>query len=91
MSSKYHITLAGKAPDNTTKYIKVDFYDIAEGANIVCPAQQHACKKLFYAGNRGHKDRLKDLYEARESLSRAIEMEEERCRAASSTAPPMVK
>lgn len=36
----------------------------------------HAVKKLLCCGQRGFKDKLRDLKEARDSINRAIELEE---------------
>jgi hypothetical protein len=51
------------------------------------PPLQHAVKKLLCAGARGSKDRLKDLREAKDSISRAIEMIEEEESATKDTEP----
>lgn len=65
--------------DQSTRYEGViDVYDVLEAFNVSCPAVQHAVKKLLDAGNRGYKGRKQDLQEARESLSRAIQLEEVR-------------
>lgn len=54
---------------------KIDVYDILKAFNVVNPATQHAIKKLLCAGDRGYKDKVQDLKEALESISRAIELE----------------
>lgn len=53
----------------------VDVYDILSAFNVTCPALQHAIKKLLMPGQRGAKNRLADLIEARQALDRAIDME----------------
>jgi len=45
--------------------------------NVTDQAVGHAIKKLLVAGNRGHKDKLKDYREAVGSIERAIEIAEE--------------
>jgi hypothetical protein len=41
---------------------------------VTCPATAHAIKKLLMAGERGHKDKVQDLKEAKQSIERAIEL-----------------
>jgi len=53
----------------------IDVYDVLMAWNVTNPAVQHAIKKLLQPGNRGHKDKLTDLSEARDSIIRAIELE----------------
>lgn len=55
----------------------VDVYDVLMVFNVTNPATQHAIKKLLMPGNRGHKDKLTDLKEAYQSITRAIELESE--------------
>lgn len=52
----------------------IDVYDVLQAFNVTCPATQHAIKKLLCTGVRGHKDGDTDLLEARESITRAIEL-----------------
>lgn len=52
----------------------VDVYDVLKAFDVTCPATQHALKKLLCTGIRGHKDVDTDLIEARESITRAIEL-----------------
>jgi hypothetical protein len=52
----------------------VDVYDVLVAFNVTCPATQHAVKKLLCTGIRGHKDSSQDLIEAKESITRAIEL-----------------
>lgn len=58
--------------------IKLDIYDLLVAWRVTCPATQHAIKKLMMPGERGAKDRLTDLQEARDSINRAIELEKEK-------------
>ena len=78
--SKYDKQVWVRHPDDrTSKYDGlIDVYDVLEAFDVRCSAVQHAIKKLLQPGNRGHKGKLQDLSEAKESLSRAIEMEEMR-------------
>ncbi len=57
---------------------KTDVYAVLEAFNVTCPALQHALKKLLAAGIRGKGDVLQDLTEARDAVSRAIQMQEAR-------------
>lgn len=59
------------------KGVDIDIYDILVAWEVTCPATQHAIKKLLMPGQRGHKDNLKDLQEAKQSVERAIELLEE--------------
>ena len=52
----------------------VDVYDVLKAFEVTCPATQHALKKLLFSGLRGHKDLQTDLLEAKESITRAIEL-----------------
>lgn len=69
------ITLA--APE-----IPIDVYCVLEAFNVVCPARQHAIKKLLCAGIRGKGNSLRDLIEAQAAISRAIDLEKQRERCA---------
>ncbi|WP_206057804.1 hypothetical protein [Nissabacter sp. SGAir0207] len=73
LPSRYHREVKG---------VVIDIYDILEAWSVTCSATQHALKKLMMPGQRGHKDRLKDLREARVSIERAIVMEDARQRVA---------
>jgi len=53
----------------------IDVYEVLEAFEVTNQATGHAIKKLLAAGKRGHKDLLKDLSEAIESIERAIELE----------------
>lgn len=67
MTSKYHRTIKG---------VSLDVYDVLQAWNVSNQATQHAVKKLLMPGALGHKDTLQDLAEARQSIDRAIELEE---------------
>jgi hypothetical protein len=68
MTSKYHKKIRGEV---------VDVYDILVAFGVTCPATQHAVKKLLMPGLRGGKSALQDLKEARQSIDRAIQIEEQ--------------
>ncbi len=53
----------------------IDVYWVLQAWSVNNPSVQHAVKKLLAAGQRGAKDTLQDLNEARNSISRAIELE----------------
>lgn len=53
---------------------KVDVYAVLDAFAVVCPARQHAIKKLLCSGIRGKGDTLQDLKEARDAITRAIQM-----------------
>ena len=53
---------------------KADVYTVLEAFEVICPARQHAIKKLLCAGLRGKGDEMQDLSEARDAIDRAIQM-----------------
>jgi hypothetical protein len=53
----------------------VDVYWFLKAWQVYDPCVQHAVKKLLAAGRRGAKDVEKDLREARDSITRALELE----------------
>ena len=57
---------------------KVDVYAVLEAFNVLCPARQHAIKKLLCSGIRGKGNAVQDLEEARDAVDRAIQMEQSR-------------
>lgn len=48
----------------------VDVYRVLDLFGVTDPCLQHAVKKLLVAGGRGHKDIVKDVAEAKDSLAR---------------------
>lgn len=62
----------GCAPGQT------DVYAVLEAFAVTCPALQHALKKLLCAGLRSKASTLQDLREARDAVTRAIQMQEAR-------------
>lgn len=80
------ISAVRKTPANAVKYphyfrevtntTHVDVSWFLKAFNVPC-CEGHAIKKLLVSGQRGAKNRMQDLKEARDSIDRAIEMEEE--------------
>ena len=66
------------AVDDFGRFTNIDVYSVLEAFAVKCPATQHAIKKLLCAGIRGQKTTAQDLEEARESITRAIQMEMQR-------------
>ncbi len=52
----------------------VDIYAVLLTPDVRCPARQHAIKKLLCAGTRGKASEVQDLEEARDAITRAIEL-----------------
>ena len=65
-----------KESTGTGAAVEVDVYDVLQAFDVRCPAVQHAVKKLLCPGQRGAKDFVQDLTEARDSISRAIQLAE---------------
>lgn len=63
---------------NLNTWIKADVYAVIEAFKVLCPARQHAIKKLLCSGLRGKGSELQDLKEARDAIDRAIEMQVQR-------------
>lgn len=55
----------------------IDIYRVLTMWTVVEPGIQHAIKKMLCAGQRGAKEVLQDLKEAKASLDRQIEIMEE--------------
>lgn len=56
---------------------QVDVYCVIKAFDVKCAPTQHALKKLLCSGTRGKGDKVQDLRESRDAISRAIQMEEE--------------
>lgn len=58
---------------------EVDVYRVCKlfGVNDASGAKHHAIKKLLVSGNRGAKDNIQDIIEARDTLNRLITLMEE--------------
>ena len=61
---------------DVTNLSEVDIYQVCKLFNIQDPSGclQHAIKKLLVSGNRGYKDNLQDIKEARDTLNRYLEI-----------------
>jgi hypothetical protein len=70
------------AVDDFNGFMNVDVYAVIEAFGVTCPARQHAIKKLLCSGLRGQKDSMQDLEEARDSITRAIQLEMQRTKKA---------
>lgn len=57
---------------------KADVYAVLIAFDVICPARQHAIKKLLCSGLRGKGDTIQDLKEARDAIDRAIQIQESR-------------
>lgn len=68
----------------------VDVYAVLEAYAVTCPAIAHAIKKLLAAGLRDKGDAVKDVKEARDAVSRAIELAEFRASLATPPGAPPV-
>ena len=55
-----------------------DVYDVLEAFDVICPARQHAIKKLLCAGIRGKGDVIQDLTEAAQAVERALQLQNDR-------------
>lgn len=65
-----------KETTGTGAAVEVDVYDVLMAFDVRCPAIQHAVKKLLCPGQRGQKNLVQDLVEARDSITRAIQLAE---------------
>jgi hypothetical protein len=72
--NKYHRQIYGlKQYGQDRQSVTVDIYSVLTAYAVTSPGLQHAAKKILCCGIRGKGDRLQDLREARDALSRAIE------------------
>lgn len=74
MVGKYVKQIKSSLYDEGRDQISVDVYDVLVAFNVTCPAIQHALKKLLCPGQRGTKDAMQDLQEARFSIDRAMQL-----------------
>lgn len=72
---KYFKQIKGKIIPEDQSMLYVDVYDVLKAFDVVCPAMQHAIKKMLCSGQRGVKDSVRDKREAIESINRSIELE----------------
>lgn len=57
---------------------QVDVYAVLDAFAVTCPARQHAIKKLLCSGLRGKGCELQDLVEARDAVTRAVQLQKNR-------------
>jgi hypothetical protein len=55
----------------------IDVYRVLHLFGVTDPCIQHAAKKLLVTGNRGHKDKARDVQDAIDTLVRYQEMQRE--------------
>lgn len=72
---KYLKPIKGKIVPEDNNMLYVDVYDVLKAFDVVCPAMQHAIKKMLCSGQRGVKDSVRDKREAIDSINRSIELE----------------
>ncbi len=63
---------------DSDRVIRVDVYSVLEAFEVMCPARQHAIKKLLCAGLRGKGKELDDLVGVLAAVNRAIELQKQR-------------
>jgi len=71
-------------PEKYSHYFKnvshldyIDAYRLIELYSIICPVQQHILKKSLAAGERGAKDKARDMQEIADSANRWLQMRDE--------------
>lgn len=74
MAGKYVKQVRESLHENGDNAIEIDVYDVLSAFGVTCPAIQHAVKKLLCPGQRGVKDAMQDLCEAKFSINRAIQL-----------------
>ena len=74
VAGKYVKKISQSLHENGSNAIEIDVYDVLTAFNVTCPAIQHAVKKLLCPGQRGTKDAMQDLCEAKFSVHRAIQL-----------------
>lgn len=55
----------------------VDVYDVLSAFSVTEPELQHLIKKALAVGQRGHKDKMQDLVDIKDSAERCIERQVE--------------
>ena len=55
----------------------IDVYRTLKLFNVTDPCLQHAAKKILVAGNRGHKDLVRDVKDIIDSCQRFLDMYDE--------------
>jgi hypothetical protein len=75
ITHKYLKPIKGKLVPEDDNMLFIDVYDVLKAFDVVCPAMQHAIKKMLCSGQRGVKDSIRDKREAIDSINRSIELE----------------
>ncbi len=73
---KYLRTIHSALPDNDRPPLTIDVYCVLDAFDVTSHPIGHAIKKLLCAGIRDKGSKLKDLEEARDAISRAIEQQQ---------------
>jgi len=73
-AEKYQREIARFDVAGTVVVVMVDVYDVLNAFHVTDPTIAHAVKKLLVAGQRGSKDEVQDLTEARQSIDRSLEL-----------------
>lgn len=78
MANRYkrHFVPSIEAITPASNEVIIDVYDVLRVYDVRCGARQHAIKKILMAGQRGVKDAVQDLQEARDAIDRAIQITE---------------
>jgi len=74
LGDKYHRVIYGFCGTG----VVIDVYRVLDAYVTGSAGLDHAVKKILMPGTRGHKDRLKDLREAANSINQAIKLEEQK-------------
>jgi len=69
--------MSNKYSKEIKKGVHVDVYDVLKAFDVMCPAMQHAIKKMLCSGQRGVKGVEQDKLEAIQSIERSIELDSE--------------
>ena len=59
---------------DVSRLTEIDLYRVFKLFEVTDPCLQHAAKKIMCAGQRGTKDLVKDITEARDTMIRALAM-----------------
>jgi len=62
---------------DVSKFEAIDVYRVLDLFGVTSAPVAHAAKKLLCAGERGDKDFLRDIKEARDALNRLLQMHDE--------------
>lgn len=71
---KYDRAIIGLDAEGKPAAVTIDVYCVIDAYAVTSSPLQHLIKKALCAGLRGHKDRLTDLVDIRDSAQRAVDM-----------------